>query len=136
SVTFYEDVAGNDAEVLDLAATEQYEDQLQSGNIAISLQLENDCVVNYVWDRTDAEAASGGFGLTAAGAPNIVAAIDAADPAALDVAPANNQIAPNSDLLHLIAGEGGFTLEGTYRLDFDSSLGENEGTVDVTGANR
>jgi len=130
-VTIYEDDNNTgDVEVTNLGGGTVYETLLGDTNYGISVELADGCVVNFVADKDTIDALEGGDAADFVVA-NIQDLLDALDvTATLNVAPtATNEISANSAVLHLISGNvpGGVT--GSYRHDFDSSIGQQEGGI-------
>lgn len=134
SVTIYQDVTGAEVEVQSLDGSVTHESLLGSTNYGVSVAITFDgvdCVVNFAIGQTQADALETIDGDAASYvAANIQALLDVLDvETTLDVSdevPIVNEIATSTAPVHLIEGATDGGVEGSYRHDFDSSVGTGE----------
>lgn len=129
SVAIYENVAGNDVEVISTNGATQFETTIGAANYGLSFGAADGCVYNFVLNQAAVVAAvplaNIEDGISDAEAALLIAIVNFNNQ--LDVSPANNQIAnPEATPRYLTAGSSATGVTGSYRHDFDSSTGTLE----------
>jgi hypothetical protein len=134
-VTVYEDVAGKAVEVESLDGSVTHESLLGATNygISVNIAIGNElCTLNFAVSQATADTASGGNValLVNADTADIQAVMDLLEiDTTLNVAdavPVVNEIPANTPAIHLIEANTLGGVEGSYRHDFDSSVGTPE----------
>ena len=133
--TVYEDQGAEDVEVQSLDGSVTHESELGTTNygISVSIFVNNElCVLNFALGKAAADAAAGGdaANLTAATVAENNALMGLLDIAntlnVADAVPVVNEIPANTPGIHLIEANTLGGVEGSYRHDFDSSVGTPE----------
>ena len=131
-VSVYQDVDGNPAEITTLGGV-TLDSEIGDGNVILSVELSDGCVLNFAVSKTDYTAAGGALDVsTNAEVQTAYNALvsdlsDALESNVLDVSPEGDQIVDTVTApTYLTAGNGGEGITGSYRHDFDSSTGTPE----------
>jgi len=128
-VTVYADAPGAPAEVTSPSGETVYETAIGTGNVAVSVELDNGCVLNFAVSQSAYSGAVPNGLVDAGAAATVLALLDPEDN--LDVSPVGSNEIPSNipSPKHLIAGseDGGVT--GSYRHDYDSTFGSAENNI-------